>query len=83
MRPYKRATLIARSIIKMIEDSGGGSAEVSKAAVLLPATVFDDLLRDQNEKAGGASGRLRIRGIAFERNDYRAPRRRHSRRRDA
>ena len=68
----------------MIEDSGGGSAEVSKAAVLLPATVFDDLLRDRNdEKAAGACGRLRIRGIAFERNDYRAPRRRHSRRRDA
>jgi hypothetical protein len=37
MRPYKRATMIARAIIKMIEDSGGGLAEIAKTAVLLPA----------------------------------------------
>lgn len=67
MRPYKRATMIARSIIKMIEDRGGGSAEIAEAAVMLPATIFDDLLRDQPAEAIDAAGRVRIQGIAFER----------------
>ena len=35
MRPYKRATMIARSIIKMIEDSGGGPPDVAAAIVRL------------------------------------------------
>jgi hypothetical protein len=68
MRPYKRATIIARSIIKMIEDGGGGSAEIAKAAVLLPAAIFDDLLRDQAAQAEDTgAGRLRIQGVTFER----------------
>ncbi len=67
MRPYKRASLIAKSILKMIEDNGGGSFETSRTAVLLPASLFDDLLRDWPAPVENATGVVRIRGIAFER----------------
>ncbi len=71
MRPYKRGKMIARSIIKMIEEGGGGSAEIAKVAVVLPATIFDDLLRDRPAEADDDAGRLRIQGIAFERKSER------------
>ncbi len=67
MRPYKRASLIAKSILKMIEDNGGGSFETSRTAVLLPATLFDDLLRDWPASVDDDTGVVRIQGIAFER----------------
>jgi hypothetical protein len=71
MRPYKRATMIARSIVKMIEDSGGGSEEIANAAVLLPASTFHDLVRDQVNPTQDFASRLRIQGIAFEGMDRR------------
>jgi hypothetical protein len=67
MRPYKRATMIAKSIIKMIENGGGGSAEISMTSVSLPATIFDGLLRDEHTQAEHTAERLRIQGVAFER----------------
>lgn len=59
MRPYKRASLIAKSIIKLIEDGGGGSAETSRVAVLLPGATFYDLLRDAPRLACTGGGRYR------------------------
>lgn len=67
MRPYKRASLIAKSIIKMIEDGGGGSAETSRVAVLLPASIFDNLLSDLPAQVEDTTALVRIRGVAFER----------------
>jgi hypothetical protein len=67
MRPYKRAKMIARSIVKMIEDRGGASADIARATVFLPAPVFDDLLRDQPAGAANATERLKIQGIVFQR----------------
>jgi hypothetical protein len=67
MRPYKRASLIAKSIIKMTEDGGGGSAETSRVAVLLPAPIFDSLLSDWPAQVENATALVRIRGVVFER----------------
>jgi hypothetical protein len=71
LRPYKRATRIAQSIIKMIENNGGGSAEIANAAVLLPASTFDELVRDQVTPTQDPASGLRIQGITFERMDRR------------
>ena len=64
MRPYKRASLIAKSILKMIEAGDGGSVEISRTTILLPATIFDDLLRDcPAPPATEGAERVRISGI--------------------
>lgn len=66
MRPAKRATLIARSIAKMIEASGGASPELAAVVVRLPMAVFDQLRLDAGETADTA--KLRIHGVTFERS---------------
>lgn len=76
MQPYKRASLIAKSIVKMIEASDGGSVEISMTTILLPATIFDDLLRDCPSPATDGAERVRINGIYFERVSSRRRRKR-------
>ncbi len=77
MRPYKRASLIAKSILKMIEAGNGGSVEISMTTILLPATIFDDLLRDSPAPpATDGAERVRINGIYFERVSSRRRRKR-------
>jgi hypothetical protein len=59
MRLHKRATLIAKSIRKLIEDSGGTSPKLALVQVRLPVEVFD--LMRENAGAPGAT-ELRVGG---------------------
>jgi hypothetical protein len=69
MRPYKRATMIARSIIKMIEDSGGGPPHVAAAIVSLPAATFAHLCLDADKSE--TMTEMRVQGVTFKRDGNR------------
>ena len=58
--------MIARSIIKMIEDSGGASPQIHAAVVRLPAAAFDQLRDDADQSE--AVTELRVQGILFKRD---------------
>jgi hypothetical protein len=68
MRPHKRATLIAKSIRKLIEDSGGSSPDLALVQVQLPAHVFDLTAED-----GGSLGatEIRVDGVMFKKRWHR------------
>jgi hypothetical protein len=69
MRPYKRATMIARSIIKMIEDCGGGPPDVAAAIVRLPGATFDHLCLDADKPE--TITEMRVQGVTFKRDGNR------------
>jgi hypothetical protein len=66
MRPYKRATSIAKSIRKFIQDSGGASLQLALVQVTLPVELFDLMCED-----GGVPGatELSVNGVLFKRDD--------------
>jgi hypothetical protein len=75
MRLHKRATLIAKSIRKLIEDSGGTSPKLALVQVRLPVEVFD--LMRENAGAPGAT-ELRVGGIFAPDDGSSAARRKRS-----
>jgi hypothetical protein len=66
MRSYKRAAMIARSIIKMIEDGGGELKDIHTVTVRLPPTTFDSLRDDTGDTMKSAT-EMRIQGVVFKR----------------
>ena len=57
--------MIARSIIKMIEDGGGDPAQVAAVIVRLPGAAFDQLRLDAQMTE--TETELRVQGVTFKR----------------
>jgi len=62
MRAHKRATLIARSIRKLVEDGGGSSRQLAAIEVRLSPEVFG-LIHEDGDDVGASE--LRIEGVLF------------------
>jgi hypothetical protein len=65
MRLQKRATLIAKSLRKLIEDGGGSAPQLALVEVRLPVAVFDLICGDSG--APDAT-EIRVDGVMFKRD---------------
>jgi hypothetical protein len=61
--------MIARSIIKMIEDCGSGPPDVAAAIVRLPGATFDHLCLDADKPE--TMTEMRVHGVTFKRDGNR------------